>query len=98
VKPNDPRPMSATAATRATKIDAHANANALETTIKALEGLTPEHTAIVEQARTLARSIDSGIADSKTHGEYRQLLKVLLDVGRKGEVNAFEELLKQLRD
>lgn len=74
-----------------------ANIDALERALEALEGLTTEHDAIVEHARTLARDIDSGESDSKTHGEYRQVLKMLLEVGRKRDIDAFERVLRELR-
>lgn len=73
------------------------NVQALETTIDALQGLTEEHRAIVEQARTLARLMDYDSTDSKLHGEYRQTLKTLLEVGRKRDVDAFERVLRELK-
>lgn len=74
------------------------NLNALERTIGALEGLTSEHDALVEHARTLAREIDTGdSSDSKTHGEYRQVLKMLLEVGKKPDLDAFGEILKLIK-
>lgn len=73
------------------------NEDALEKTIVALEGLTDEHAALIEQARTLARTLDVGDADdSKLHGEYRQVLKMLMELGKKQEVDAFVEALKKL--
>jgi hypothetical protein len=75
------------------------NEDALERSIAALEGLTDAHAAIVEQARTLARSIDTGNenVDSKMHGEYRQVLKVLFEVGKKQGLDDFAKLLLELR-
>ena len=74
-----------------------ANLEALERTIEALEGLTDEHAALVEHARTLARAIDTGESDAKEHGEYRQVLKVLLEVGKKQELDAFAEILRLMK-
>lgn len=74
------------------------NAAALERALTALEGLTPEHAAIVEHARTLARQIDRDLLGSdKLHSEYRQVCKNLLDLGRKKDLDAFEKLLRELR-
>lgn len=74
------------------------NAAALETMITALEGLTHEHQGIIEQARTLARAIDGvGGFEAKIHGEYRQVLNKLLEVGRKRDLDAFERVLRELR-
>ena len=74
-----------------------ANLAALERSIEALEGLTEEHDALVEHARTLATQIDAGEGDAKQHGEYRQVLKMLLDVGKKQQLDAFAEILKLMR-
>lgn len=73
------------------------NSAALERTIEALEGLSDQHDAVVEQARTLASEIDAGDNDSKLHGEYRQVLKLLLEAGKKKDVDAFERLLRELK-
>ncbi len=73
------------------------NAAALEVALEALEGLTDEHVAIVEHARTLARLIDQYPTEVKLHGEYRQVTAKLLEVGKAKEVDAFEKLLKELR-
>lgn len=73
------------------------NTAALERTIEALEGLTDEHEAVVEQARTLATQIDAGDSDSKLHGEYRQVLKILLEAGKKKDIDAFERLLREFK-
>ena len=73
------------------------NSKALETTIDALEGLTAEHAALVQHARTLAASLDAGAEDVKTHGEYRQVVKALLEAGKKKDVDAFERLLRELK-
>lgn len=75
-----------------------ANADALEKTIGALQGLTDEHAALVEHARTLADLLDLGGAlESKLHGEYRQVLARLELVGKKKDIDAFEQLLQKLR-
>jgi hypothetical protein len=76
-----------------------ANAAALERTIEALEGLTSEHDALVEHARTLAKLLDTatGALESKLHGEYRQALAKLLEVGKRKDVDAFEKVLSALR-
>lgn len=74
------------------------NQQALEKTITALEGLSDEHAALIEHARTLATEIDVGDeSDAKTHSEYRQVLKMLLDVGKKKGIDNFERLLRELR-
>jgi hypothetical protein len=77
------------------------NTAALERTIKALAGLNSEHDALIEHARTLALTIDSlngAPLDTKLHGEYRQVLKTLLDVGKAQEVDAFAEALRKLAE
>lgn len=76
------------------------NIEALEKSIAALEGLTDEHAALVEQARTLALHLDcgAGVVDpSKLHGEYRQVLKMLFEAGKKRGLDDFAKLLQELR-
>lgn len=73
------------------------NVAALETALSALDGLNDEHAAIIEHARTLAREIDEAeIADMRVHSEYRQVLRTLLEVGKKQEVDVFERILEEL--
>jgi glutamine amidotransferase PdxT len=77
---------------------ADANVEALEIAIAALDGLTNEHAAIVEHARTLARAIDGGESvDVKLHGEYRQVCKVLIEVGKKRDLDEAAKILERLR-
>lgn len=82
----------------APKKPAGANGAALEKTIAALEGLSDSHAAVIEQARTLAREIDAGDQDAKKHGEYRQVIKILLEVGKKTEIGAFERLMREIKN
>jgi hypothetical protein len=76
------------------------NEDALERTIVALDGLKPEHAALVKHARSLAKSIDAGMngegADLKLHTEYRHILAELLVVGRAEELDVYEKLMRDI--
>ena len=74
------------------------NSLALEQTIEALEGLKPEHAALVKHARTLARELDNpdGSSDLKLHTEYRHVLSDLLVAGQAEELDAYALLMKDI--
>lgn len=78
------------------------NSDALEATIVALEGLKPEHAALVKHARSLAKSIDNQMtgdgADLKLHTEYRHVLSELLSAGRAEELDAYAMLMQDISD
>lgn len=74
------------------------NAAALEITIAALEGLKPEHAALIQHARSLALSIDTFGEDIKSHTEYRHVLSELLQVGKGEELDAYAVLMQKIAD
>lgn len=74
------------------------NANAAEVTLAALEGrIRPEHDALVQLVRTMAAGIDANPGNAAYAKEYREALRVLLEVAEPNDDDGGDDLIAALR-